>query len=53
MGMADGLSEGLRQEGLDGNTYELNDALATALATPHAAARWSRGEAVFANCAKA
>lgn len=53
IGMADGLSEGLRQEGLDGDTYELNDALATALATPHAAARWSRGEAVFANCAKA
>lgn len=52
-GMADGLSEGLRQVGLDGDTYDLNDALATALATPHAAARWSRGEAVFANCAKA
>ena len=52
-GMTDGLSEGLRQVGLDGDTYDLNDALATALATPHAAARWSRGEAVFANCAKA
>ena len=52
-GMADGLSEGLRQVGLDGDTYELNDALATALATPHAASRWSHGEAVFTNCVKA
>ena len=52
-GMIDGLSEGLRQAGLDGNTYELNDALATALATTQAASRWSRGEAVFANCVKA
>jgi hypothetical protein len=52
-GMTAGLSEGLRQAGLDDGTYELNDALAIALATPHAAARWSRGEAVFANCAKA
>ncbi len=53
IGMSDGLSEGLRLAGFDGDTYELNDALATALATPHAASRWSRGEAVFANCAKA
>lgn len=52
-GMIEGLTEGLRQVGLDGGTYELNDALATALATPNAASRWSRGEAVFANCAKA
>ncbi len=52
-GMSDGLSEGLHQAGLDDGVYELNDALATALATPHAASRWSRGEMVFANCAKA
>lgn len=52
-GMFDGLSEGLRQAGLDDGVYELNDALATALATPHAASRWSHGEAIFANCAKA
>ncbi|MCX7418906.1 MAG: hypothetical protein NT013_05135 [Planctomycetia bacterium] len=52
-GMADGLSEGLRQVGLDGDTYDLNDALVTALTMPNAAARWSRGEAVFANCVKA
>lgn len=52
-GMIDGLSEGLRQAGLDGESYELNDALATALATTQAASRWSRGEAVFQNCVKA
>lgn len=52
-GISDGLSEGLRLAGLDDGVYELNDALATALTTPHAAARWSQGEAVFANCAKA
>ena len=52
-GMSDGLCEGLRLAGLDDGLYELNDALATALTTPHAAARWSQGEAVFASCAKA
>ncbi len=52
-GISNGLSEGLRLAGLDDGAYELNDALATALTTPHAAARWSQGEAVFANCAKA
>lgn len=52
-GMFDGLSEGLRLAGLDDGVYEFNDALATALATPHAASRWSHGEAIFANCAKA
>lgn len=52
-GMSDGLSEGLRQAGLDDGVYELNDALAIALTTPNAASRWSRGEAIFANCAKA
>lgn len=51
-GMSSGLSEGLRLAGLDDGVYELNDALATALATPHAASRWSRGELVFANCVK-
>lgn len=53
VGMIDGLSEGLRNAGLDDGVYELNDALAIALTTPHAASRWSRGEAVFAHCAKA
>ena len=52
-GLSCGLSEGLRQAGLDDGVYELNDALSTALTTPHAAARWSRGEPVFASCVKA
>lgn len=52
-GMSDGLCEGLRIAGLEDGVYELNDALATAMTTPHAAARWSQGDAVFANCAKA
>lgn len=52
-GMVDGLCEGLRLLELDDGFYELNDALATALATPDAAQRWSQGEAVFAHCLKA
>lgn len=52
-GISDGLSEGLRLAELDDGVYELNDALATALATPQAASRWSHGERVFANCLKA
>jgi hypothetical protein len=52
VGMTNGLSDGLREAGLDAGVYELNDALATVLTTPQAASRWSRGEAVFANCAK-
>lgn len=52
-GMSEGLSEGLRQAGLDDGVYELNDALAFALTTPQAASRWSRGEAIFASCTKA
>ena len=51
--MFDGLSEGLRFVGLDDGVYELNDALATALSTPHAVSRWSHGEGIFANCIKA
>ncbi len=52
-GMTDGLTEGLREAGLDGDVYELNAALATAIDTPQAAVRWSRGESVFAQCVKA
>jgi hypothetical protein len=51
--MTEGLRDGLRQAGLDGGLYELNDALAVVLATPQAASRWSHGESIFANCAKA
>ena len=52
-GLATGLSQGLHDAGLDGETYELNDALATALATPDVATRWLQGEPVFAHCVKA
>ncbi len=52
-GLSTGLSQGLRAAGLDGETYELNDALATALATPDAAARWLQGEPIFTHCVKA
>lgn len=51
-GMSNGLVEGLRLAGLEDGVYELNDALATALTTPNAAARWARGEPIFANCIK-
>ncbi len=51
-GLSAGLSQGLHDAGLDGETYELNDALATALTTPEAANRWLQGEPVFAHCAK-
>lgn len=51
-----GASHGLRQAcaaaGLDGEFYELHHALRVALAAPDAAARWLRGEPVFADCLK-
>lgn len=52
-GLSTGLSQGLHAAGLDGETYELNDALATALATPDAANRWLQGEPLFTHCVKA
>lgn len=52
-GLSTGLSQGLHDAGLDGETYELNDALATALANPDAASRWLDGEPLFKHCAKA
>ena len=52
-GLSVGLSQGLHDARLDGETYELNDALATALATPDAATRWLQGEPLFAHCVKA
>ncbi|MBS0261686.1 MAG: hypothetical protein JSS02_06975, partial [Planctomycetes bacterium] len=42
--------EALHSAGLDGELYDLNGALVTALETPHAAERWIRGEPVFSNC---
>ncbi len=52
-GLSVGLSQGLHAAGLDGETYEFNDALATALATPDAATRWLDGEPLFAHCVRA
>lgn len=45
-----GLCRGLRDAGLDGNLYELNSALVTALETPDAAAKWRAGDDVFSRC---
>jgi hypothetical protein len=49
-GAETGLAEALVSAGRDGNVYELNSALATALNTPNAAARWASGEEIFAGC---
>ena len=48
-GVRSGLARSLNDQGLDGNVYQLNSALSTALDTPDAAERWARGEDVFAN----
>lgn len=45
-----GMSQGLQKAGLDGNLYELNSALATAMDTPDLASRWGRGDNIFADC---
>ena len=42
-----GLTQALKSAGLDGDAYELNSALATALGTPDAAERWAKGEHLF------
>ena len=49
-GVRAGLSEQLKGTNRDGNVYELNSAVGRALGIPDAAARWSRGEAVFEWC---
>ncbi len=46
--METGITQGLRTAGLDGNLYELNEALTVALETRDAATRWARGENVLA-----
>lgn len=51
-GVEHGLTTALHARGLDGDLYELNDALLVALNTPHAAERWMRGEQLFENCAR-
>lgn len=45
-----GFASALRAGGLDGELYELNEALVAALDTPQAAEQWIRGERVFATC---
>ena len=52
-GITAGLTSGLEATHHDGQRYELNSALARALAMPNAAARWSRGEPVFSACTAA
>jgi hypothetical protein len=47
-GAARGLRDALGELRLDGGTYELNQALAIALADPTAASRWRAGEDAFA-----
>jgi len=49
-GMEEGLSQGLESAGLDGNVFELNSALLTALETPDAATQWAEGQPVFSGC---
>jgi len=44
-----GVGRALTSAGLDASIYELNSALATALETPDAAARWAKGERLFRN----
>jgi len=48
-GIEIGLTRALKSAGLDARIYELNGALATALASPDAAERWAKGESVFYN----
>ncbi|ETX02631.1 MAG: hypothetical protein ETSY1_02855 [Candidatus Entotheonella factor] len=45
-----GVSEGLRQAGLDARPYELHSMLHRVLDMPDAALRWLQGEDVFAGC---
>ena len=49
-GIRTGLCDALRTAGMDSRIYELNRALAIALARPDAAERWANGEDVFMGC---
>ena len=44
-----GVTRALTSAGLDAKIYELNSALATALAIPDADERWAKGESLFLN----
>jgi len=51
LGVLHGLQDSLRAAGREAGTfYELHHAVLRALDTPDAAARWARGEALFAGC---
>ncbi|HTN75088.1 MAG TPA: YkgJ family cysteine cluster protein [Pirellulaceae bacterium] len=50
MGVSGGLQRALVEAGLDGNLYELNSIVLYALDIPDVAARWLRGDDVFAPC---
>jgi Fe-S-cluster containining protein len=52
-GIEEGLATALADAGLDGHVYELNSALAAALANPDASLHWAVGEPVFAGCREA
>lgn len=43
------MGRGLERAGLDAERYELSGALVAVLDTPDTAARWARGEDVFAD----
>jgi Fe-S-cluster containining protein len=49
-GIGRGLEKSLASAGVDANRYELSSALAVALDTSDASARWAKGESVFAEC---
>lgn len=49
-GIEAGVTRALAAAHLDSGIYELNSALAKALAVPDAASRWSQGEDVFGTC---
>ena len=49
-GIRAGLCDALRTAGMDSRIYELNRALAIALARPDAAERWANGDDVFMGC---
>ena len=51
-GTRSGFAEAIGAAGLDGDSYELNSVLVTALDRPDAAECWARGEEVFEQCHK-
>lgn len=52
LGVEQGFSDAAESLRLEGGRCEFNAALATALGDPDAAERWSKGERLFADCAR-